>query len=256
MTVTNARRSFGTRRRAHLALDGVDLDVTPGARIGIVGESGSGKSTLSRMLVGLDTPDTGDVSFDGRPVRSWLSDRRDLLEFRRAVQYIPQDTTSSFDPRRTLRDSVRMPALTLLGLTTREADERVDEMVASLGLAPDMADRRPGHVSGGQRQRFAIARALIVEPQVVVCDEVVSALDVSVQGVILNLLKEYVLGRQAALVFVSHGLPATAFISSDMVVMRGGRILERGTTHRVVEHAEDPYTQGLLSAYALAGGTA
>jgi ABC-type glutathione transport system ATPase component len=252
LDVSDARRFFGHRRQRHAALDGVDLSIVPGASIGIVGESGSGKSTLARLIVGLDTPSSGTVALNGRPVSDWLTTRRDLLAFRRIVQYVPQDTTSSFDPRRSLRDSVRMPLVTLYGMDERAANAKVDELLDSLGLNPAMADRRPGHVSGGQRQRFAIARALIVEPRVIVCDEVVSALDVSVQGAILNLLKAYVRDNGAALVFVSHGLPATAFISSQMVVMNRGKIVEAGKTEQIVEDARHPYTRGLLASYALA----
>jgi peptide/nickel transport system ATP-binding protein len=165
------------------------------------------------------------------------------------VQYIAQDTSSSFDPRRTLRDSVRAPLQTLFGLDTSEANRHVDDMVLSLGLDLRLADRRPHHVSGGQRQRFAIARALVVQPRLILCDEVVSALDVSVQGSILNLLKAYSESTDAAIIFVSHGLPATAFISKEMVVMNRGKIVERGATTTVIEHPQDPYTQKLINAY-------
>jgi peptide/nickel transport system ATP-binding protein len=255
LNVDRVTKQFDSQRRPHMALDNVDLRVSPSSTIGIVGESGSGKSTLSRLMVGLDQPTTGTVSLDGTPIRQLLAREVTATHFHRSVQYIAQDTTSSFDPRRSLRDSVRTPLRTLYGLDQAESDSRVDALVASLGLDPLLADRRPHHVSGGQRQRFAIARALIVEPRLILCDEVVSALDVSVQGSILNLLKDYAEKTQAAIVFVSHGLPATAFISKEMVVMNTGRIVERGLTATVLENPQDAYTQKLINAYRFDRGS-
>jgi ABC-type glutathione transport system ATPase component len=249
LSIAGVTKHFGTKRHPHVALDNVDLQVSPSSTIGIVGESGSGKSTLSRLMVGLDHPTAGTVSLDGTPIRQLLASPVTAAGFHRSVQYIAQDTTSSFDPRRSLRDSVRAPLRTLYGLDQAESDRRVDALVGSLGLDPPLADRRPHHVSGGQRQRFAIARALIVEPRLILCDEVVSALDVSVQGSILNLLKDYAETSRAAIVFVSHGLPATAFISETMVVMNRGRIVERGATTTVIENPQDAYTQKLINAY-------
>ena len=246
--VDDARRIFGSRRSRHVAVDGVDLTIGPSTSLGIVGESGSGKSTLSRMLVGLDEPTSGTVHLNDVPVHDWLAQRERELEFRRTVQ---QDTSSSFDPRRTLRDSVQSPLRTLYGLTGRELDDAFDDVLESLQLDPALADRKPHRVSGGQRQRFAIARALIVRPRVIVCDEVVSALDVSVQGAILNLLKQYIAEHDAAIVFVSHGLPATAFICSRMSVMHHGRVVESGPTEQVVHDPADDYTRSLIDAYRL-----
>ncbi len=242
-------KSFGPTHRRHLAVDGVTLEVTPGARIGIVGESGSGKSTLARMMVGLEPPSAGSISFNGVPLPGLLRLRASRLELRREVQFVAQDTTSSFDPLRTLRDSIRVPAQRLAGLDRRAADERVDATAALLGVSPELTDRHPSEVSGGQRQRLAIARALVVEPNLLVCDEVVSALDVSVQGSILNLLKRYCAERDAALVFVSHGLPATAFVSDRLLVMRGGQVVEHGPTSAVLHSPTHPYTRDLLAAF-------
>ncbi|CAJ64803.1 MULTISPECIES: ABC transporter ATP-binding protein [Frankia] len=249
MTVDGVSKSFGPQHRRHVAVDAVTLEVTPGSRIGVVGESGSGKSTLARMMVGLDAPSAGSISFNGAPLRSLLKLRASRLELRREVQFVAQDTTSSFDPLRTLRDSIRTPAQRLAGLDRRAADARVDATVSMLGLSPALADRHPGEVSGGQRQRFAIARALVVEPNLLVCDEVVSALDVSVQGSILNFLKRYCVERDAALVFVSHGLPATAFVCERLVVMRGGQIVEDGPTSTVLNSPRHDYTRSLLAAF-------
>ena len=182
--------------------------------------------------------------------------RGDLREFRRNVQLVAQDTSSSFDPRRTLRDGIRRPLLELLEMSRRDADEKVNEMLASLSIDPMLADRKPHQVSGGQRQRFSIARALVVGPKLIVCDEAVSALDVSVQGAVLNLLKEHCEKSDAGLVFVSHGLPATAFICDELIVMYQGRIVEQGSVQQVIFASEHPYTRRLVGAYRTTSGAA
>lgn len=237
------------RRGAAPAVAGVDLRIGPETALGIVGESGSGKSTLARMLAGLEVPTSGHVVLDGQPVAQLLSTRTGRTAFRRAVQYIAQDTSSSFDPRRTLRDSVRLPLVRLLGLDRRAADRRVDEVLGSLEVDPAIADRLPPGVSGGQRQRFAIARALVVGPRVLICDEVVSALDVSVQGSVLNHLKAHCALTGCGLVFVSHGLPATAFVADTLAVVHRGAVVEQGTVDDVVERPQHEYTRHLLRAH-------
>ncbi|MEW2019036.1 ATP-binding cassette domain-containing protein [Rhodococcus sp. NPDC076796] len=242
-------KSFDRRGSGSPAVDDISMKVTSSSAIGIVGESGSGKSTLVRMMCGLLSPSAGSVSYNGAELSGVLSTRAGRREFRAKVQYVAQDTTSSFDPRRTLRDAVRLPAMRLLGLNSKAADAQVNSTLESLELDPAMADRFPTEVSGGQRQRFSIARALVVRPRILLCDEVVSALDVSVQGAILNMLRQYCIDADCGLVFVSHGLPATAFIARDMVVMRNGVIVEKGTTDDVVERPQDPYTAELLEAY-------
>lgn len=249
LVVDSVTKSYEARRRSTRgpALNGVSLTVDRRTRLGIVGESGSGKSTLGRLLVGLETPTSGTVRIDSTSVSDLSrSARRD---FRRRVQLIGQDTTSSFDPTKTLRDAVRRPAEILLGVGRREADDLVDETLHSVGLTPAHADRRPGQVSGGQRQRMAIARALIVRPEIIICDEVVSALDVSVQGTVLNLLKQLCEQGGVGMVFISHGLPATAFVSREIVVMRDGVIVEQGARDAVLHGSTHPYTRQLVDAY-------
>ncbi|GGG21139.1 hypothetical protein GCM10007304_38730 [Rhodococcoides trifolii] len=246
IVVEHLGKSF---QRAVPAVNDIGLTVTSDSAIGIVGESGSGKSTLVRMMCGLLSPSTGTVSYNGLGLHQMLSTRGGRRDFRREVQYVAQDTTSSFDPRRTLRDAVRLPAMRLLGMEGVAADARVDETLRSLELDPSLADRYPSEVSGGQRQRFSIARALVVKPRILLCDEVVSALDVSVQGAILNMLRSYCETEHCGLVFVSHGLPATAFIARDMLVMNNGVVIEQGTTDEIVERPRDPYTIELLDAY-------
>ncbi len=241
---------FGRRRsQRHTAVDGVSLTVESGQAVGIVGESGSGKSTFARILAGIELPTAGTVYFNDVPIASQLSGRDERLNLRRHVQMVAQDTSSSFDPLKTLRASVRTPVMRLLGLSRAQADAETDRVMADLELAPALADRYPQHVSGGQRQRFALARALIVRPGLLICDEVVSALDVSVQGSVLNMLRRYCAESGAGLVFVSHGLPATAFISDRIVVMRHGQIVENGPTGGVLGQPAHEYTHQLLAAY-------
>lgn len=251
---TDTTKVFAGRGGAkHTAVNGVDLIITPRKRIGVVGESGSGKSTLVRMMVGLEHPTTGSIDFDGRAL-STLG-KADMKDFRRDVQLVAQDTSSSFDPRRTLRDAIRRPVLELMGLGRKEADRLVDATVADLELDPALSDRLPHQVSGGQRQRFAIARALVIGPKIIICDEAVSALDVSVQGAVLNLLKAHCENNEAGLVFVSHGLPATAFIAEELVVMYKGSIVEHGPTVEVLRNSQHPYTRSLIAAYHSTAGS-
>jgi ABC-type oligopeptide transport system ATPase subunit len=240
---------YGAPRDRFCAVRQVSLDLKAGAMVGIVGESGSGKSTLIRLLLGLVSPTDGTVSFNGNDVSGLLRNKQTKVAFRRTVQFVPQDTASSFDPMKTLRDAVRLPAMRLLGLNRQAADKCVDTTLETLSIPPALADRYPREVSGGQRQRFAIARAVVIQPRFLVCDEAVSALDVSVQGSILNLLKDYCETTGAGVAFVSHSLPATAFIANELVVMHRGDVVERGPTQTVLERPNHPYTASLIAAY-------
>ena len=240
---------FGDARHgAHTAVDAVDLTLKSGTSTGIVGQSGSGKSTLARMLAGLVTPTSGAIFFEGEDIASMLARTPDRLRLRRAVQFIGQDTTSSFDPMRSLRDSVRTPAQRLRDMSRAEADHAVDDLLVQLSIPPEIAARYPKEVSGGQRQRFAIARALIVEPRILICDEIVSALDVSIQGSVLNFLKAYARRTGAGLAFISHGIAATAFISEELVVMLGGRVIEQGATATVIDQPQHQHTAALVNS--------
>lgn len=252
VTLKGVSKIFGANpKKSTKALDDVSLTLESGGpALGIVGESGSGKSTMARIIVGLVAASSGSVTFNGANLQPMLRMRSSRRDFRRLVQFVGQDTTSSFDPRRTLRDAVRLPAMQLTGLDRKAADDRVDEVLGLMGLPTALAGRRPDQVSGGQRQRFALARGLIVQPRLLICDEVVSALDVSVQGSILNLLKRYCADTQAGLVFVSHGLPATAFVSDELVVMYRGKIVDRGPTAAIISGVSThPYTEQLLKAH-------
>jgi peptide/nickel transport system ATP-binding protein len=239
------RKSYGRKT----AVQDVSFVLAPGERVGIVGESGSGKSTMAKIVTGLSKSTAGTITVDGKELNSLLSTQKGRLDYRRRVQLVAQDTTSTFDPRHRVRESLRVPAQLLAGHDVRGADVAIGEITAELGIDPAWVDRYPGELSGGQRQRMSIARALIVRPDLLVCDEAVSALDVSVQGVVLNLLKRYSVEHGAGLMFVSHGLPATAFITRELVVMNEGRVVESGRTLEVLEHAKHPYTQKLVGAY-------
>ncbi|GAA4680831.1 ABC transporter ATP-binding protein [Frondihabitans cladoniiphilus] len=250
ITAQGVQRHYGSRAKRFAAVDDVSLAIDSTRALGIVGESGSGKSTLAKMLVGLEKPTAGTILLDGQDMTDMASRTEGMRELRRTVQMVAQDTSSSFDPRKTLREAVRRPAQLLRGLSQTDADAEVDELLALLDLDPKLTDRKPGQVSGGQRQRFSLARALVVRPRILVCDEVVSALDVSVQGTILNFVKDYCLEHDCGLVFVSHGLPATAFISDDMIVMYKGKIVENGLAEDVVTAPRHPYTKSLIEAYS------
>ncbi|MFI7465838.1 ATP-binding cassette domain-containing protein [Nonomuraea sp. NPDC049646] len=224
------------------ALREVSLTVRRGERFGIVGESGSGKSTLLRLLCGLDRPTGGSVVFDGREITG-LPERR-LRFLRENLQIVFQDPMSSLDPRMRVRDLVAEP-LVALGLPV---GGRVAELLEAVGLPASAADRYPHQFSGGQRQRIAVARALAPRPKVLVADEPVSALDVSVRGQILNLLADLVDELGLTLVFVSHDLSVVRHVCETVAVMSGGEIVETGPVDDVWAAPRHPYTRDLLQA--------
>lgn len=249
MSVRLEARGLTKRYGRRTVVDDASLTVEPGARVGIVGESGSGKSTVAKMIVGLEPASGGEVLVDGASLAGMLRTRAGVLDYRRRVQLVAQDTTSTFDPRHRVREALRVPAQILGGLDRSRADDAIDAIVAELGIAAELVDRFPRELSGGQRQRMAIARALVVRPSLVVCDEAVSALDVSVQGTVLNLLKRYSEDHGVGVLSVSHGLPATAFLTQHLVVMNAGRVVESGPTADVLAEPRHPYTRALVSAY-------
>lgn len=240
----------GMRRRQVVALDGVSLDVWPGDRLGIVGESGSGKSTLARLLLALEDPDEGEVRFRGSPVRA--SCRAGLGALRRNVQIVFQDPLGSLDPRMRVGASIAEP-LRSLGVEG-DRDQRVAELLEAVGLPPGAARRYPHQLSGGQRQRVAIARALAPRPSVLVADEPVSSLDVSVRAQVLNLLDDLVERYGLTLVFISHDLGVVRHVADRVAVLYRGRIVEEGPADAVLGSPAHPYTQALLEAVPRVGG--
>ncbi|MFT3877904.1 MAG: ATP-binding cassette domain-containing protein [Propioniciclava sp.] len=242
-------RIYQTGRRRVPALDDVSLGVHRGQRLGIVGESGSGKSTLVRLLAGLDQPTAGTVSYAGRPVSGVRE--RELGFLRAGVQLVLQDPRSSLNPRMRVDDIVaeplRSPAIRReRGEVDRAA--RVREVLDAVGLPADSVRRYPHEFSGGQRQRIAIARALAPRPEVLIADEAVSALDVSVRAQVLNLLMDLVDHLGLTLVFVSHDLAVVRHVCPDAVVLQGGRIVEQGPTQAMFSDPQHAYTARLVAA--------
>ena len=228
------------------ALTGVSLSLFPGETVAVVGESGCGKTTLARCLAQLIPPTSGTIRVGGEDVADML--RRDPLRFRRMVQIVFQDPYASLNPRRTVFQSVG-DALRIHAICpARERRGRAGALLGQVGLSVDYLDRYPHELSGGQRQRVAIARALAVGPSVVICDEPVSALDVSVQAQVINLLKDLQRALGVAYVFISHNLALVRHISDRIAVMYLGELVEVGTTAAFRDGALHPYSQALFAA--------
>lgn len=237
-----------TRRRALLkAVDDVSLSLWPGETLGIVGESGCGKSTLGRAILRLIEPTSGSVT--------WLGDdflklgKEDLRAKRRDMQIIFQDPLASLNPRMTIGDIIAEPLHTFeAGLTRSMVKERVEVMMAKTGLMPEMINRYPHEFSGGQCQRIGIARAMILQPKLIICDEPVSALDVSIQGQIINLLMQLQRDFGLSLIFISHDLSVVRHISDRILVLYLGNIMEAANRDQLYLTPRHPYTKALISA--------
>lgn len=228
-------------RRGAVALDGIDMDLFAGEALALVGESGSGKTTLGRIASGLLRPDHGEVLLHQTPYRSPMP-----LARRAKVQTVFQDTLGALNPRLSIGRQLAEPLI--VHGARHDRDNRIRAALSDVDLSPSLLDRFPGQLSGGQRQRVLIARALILDPEVLICDEPVSALDVSVQARVLGLLHRLMRARDLTLLFISHDLRIVRQLCNRVAVLYRGRIVETGTVARVLERPAHPYTRALIAA--------
>jgi oligopeptide transport system ATP-binding protein len=236
-----------------VAVDDVSFSVPSGQSLAIVGESGSGKTTVARMIVGLERPTAGRIAVSGREHSSRHVSSRERKRRAREAQIIFQDPYSSLDPRQTLRKCLDEILQLHFDWDKHRRDARVEALLEQVGLDRRQADALPRALSGGQRQRAAIARALACEPQVLICDEAVASLDVSIQAQVLNLMSDIREETGVTYLFISHDLAVVRQVSDDILVMRKGRVVETGPTEQVLESPQHPYTKQLLAAIPRAG---
>ena len=256
LRVSNLEKKFPIQRGmfkrtvGHIhAVDGISFEIAPGETLGLVGESGCGKSTTARLILRLLDPTAGEIFFDGKEIHAMS--REEIRAVRKDMQIVFQDPYASLNPRMTVRQIVAEP-LIVHGMAKDDSDPRVDEMIELCGLSREFGNRYPHEFSGGQRQRVGIARALVTRPKLVVLDEPVSALDVSVQAQILNLLDDLREKFGFSYLFVAHDLSVASHISARVAVMYLGKIVEIGTREEIFNNPKHPYTKALISAVPLA----
>lgn len=249
--VKHLKQYFGTKKNLVKAIDDISFDIYEGETFGLVGESGSGKSTTGRALLRLYQLTDGEILFEGKDIAT-LTKGKELLEFRKEAQMIFQDPYASLDSRMKVRDIIAEGIdIHHLAATKEERNQMVDELLETVGLNREHANRYPHEFSGGQRQRIGIARALALNPKFIVCDEAISALDVSIQAQIVNLLKKLQKEKGLTYLFIAHDLSMVKYISDRIAVMYRGRIVEMGSAECVYTNPQHAYTKSLLSAIPL-----
>lgn len=248
------RRGAGRKAEPFRAVDGVSFDLEAGRTLAIVGESGSGKSTTGRCVLRLVEPTAGTVMYDGDDLTA--ASPAALRKHRRDMQIVFQDTYASLDPRWTVGRLLSEPLMEHESLSRSEQMVRVGDMLERVGLEAAFANRYPHEFSGGQRQRIGIARALMLSPRLVVCDEPVSALDVSVQAQVLNLMKDLQDELGLSYLFISHDIAVVEFMADDMIVMKHGKVVEAGDAKQIIDDPQDPYTRARIAAVPIPDPTA
>lgn len=237
---------FNTKSDDIKAVDDVSFSINKGEVLGLVGESGSGKSTLGRTIIGLEALTSGEILFEGQPIA-----KVGRGELAKQIQYVFQDPFSSLNPRLTVHDTLREALLVHQMVERRKVDDEINRLLDLVGISKAHQHRFPHQFSGGQRQRIGIARALSLKPKMLICDEPVSALDVSIQAQILNLFKDLQQELGLTYLFIAHGLGAVKYVSDRIAVMYKGKIVELNTTEAIFRHAEHEYTQMLLQSYPI-----
>lgn len=242
-----SRKTVFSRAETLRVLHGVSLDIEAGTSVGLVGESGSGKSTFARTVMGLEPPQSGEIYIQGKDI--YALDRAQLREARKSFQAIFQDPYGSLDPRHSVRRIIAEPIISLEpGTNKSDCEKRVLDVLDAVGLPASAADKYPHEFSGGQRQRIAIARALITRPALIVADEPVSALDVSIQAQVLNLMMDLQEEFGLSYLFISHDLGVVRAITDRVAVLYQGRIVEEGPTAAVFDNPQHDYTKTLIAA--------
>ena len=246
------RRGVFSRTVGHVkAVDGVSFDIYPGKVLGLVGESGCGKSTLARTILRLEKAQSGSVLFEGRDLLHLP--QKELREVRKQVQVVFQDPFSSLNPRMSILDTLTEGAIQHKVIRPSQRAELAAQLLSEVDLGDDMLHRYPHECSGGQRQRVGVARALSLQPKLLICDEAVSALDVSVQAQVINLLMSLQASRGLAYLFISHDLSVVHHVADEIAVMYLGRIVELGTAQEIITKPVHPYTRALISAIPRVG---